>query len=118
MSKHAICILIILCFIPIGCATTPKKSYMEIISAWNGRHIDRLIDRAGYPQSSFIAPNGNKVYVYSTTSTHTSPIMTTPVGNYLMTFGGHQKTDYCNTFFETDNNGIIVKCSYKGNLCK
>jgi len=101
MLKHAICISVILGLIPLSCATKNKKTdnYQEIISAWNGRNLEELINKAGYPHKSFIASNGNKVYVYSfVRSKH--------------------KTDYCNTFFETDSNGIIVKCSYKGNACK
>ena len=101
MSKQTVCALVILCFIPLGCATKTKKtdSYLDLIKAWNGRHIDELAEKAGYPHKSFIAPNGNKVFVYS----------------YVR---NRKRTDNCTTYFETDNNGIIVKCSYKGNACE
>lgn len=118
MSKQTVCVLIILCFIPIGCnwQSAQVNRYSDVIKSWNGHHIDKLQYKWGYPQQSFVAPNGNKVYVYSREATHTSPTYTTPITNYRI-YGGKTSIHYCNTYFETNNNETIVKGSYEGNAC-
>ena len=117
MSKQAVCVLII--FILAGCATTTKntKSYLDIINGWKSRHINELVVRAGYPHQSFTAPGGNKVFVYTYVNSSASPSMSVPMENPLLTLPAQERTDYCQTFFETDNNGIIVRCGYNGDAC-
>ena len=106
MSKQTLCILIILSFLPTGCSWQSARvnRYSNSINTWNGHHIDKLQYKWGYPQKSFIATNGNKVYVYSWEEIHTSPTWTTPIGNYKI-YGGKTTTHYCITYFET----IITK---------
>lgn len=119
MSKQTLCILIILSIYPIGCAwqSAQINRYPDIINNWNGRHIDDLMDKWGYPQQSFQAPNGNIVYVYSREVIYISPIWSTPISNYKI-FGGNTSTKYCYTYFETNNNNNIVNGSYEGNACQ
>ena len=119
MSKQAVCVLIILIFISIGCATTTKdtNSYLDIINGWKGRHIDKLIEKVGYPHQIFKGPGGHKVFVYTYVTSNATPQMTLPRDNPLMTLPPQDRVDYCQTFFETDNNGIIVKCGYNGDAC-
>ena len=119
MSKQAVCVLIILSFISIGCATTTKDTdrYLDIINTWKGRHIDKLVEKAGYPHQSFTGPDGHKVFVYTYVSSNATPKVAVPRDNPLMTLPPQESTDYCQTFFETDNNGIIVKCGYNGDAC-
>lgn len=109
----------ILSFLPIGCSwqSAQINRYSDSIKTWNGHPIDKLQYRWGYPQQLFIAPNGNKVYVYSREAIHTSPTWITPIGNYKI-FGGKTTTHYCNTYFEVNNNETIIKSSYEGNACR
>jgi len=119
MSKQTVCILIILSFVIVGCnwQSAQVNRYSDVIKSWNGHHIDKLQYRWGYPQQSFIAPNGNKVYVYSREATYTTPTWTAPITNYKI-YGGKTSSQYCYTYFETDNYKTIVKSSYEGNACK
>jgi hypothetical protein len=119
MSKQIVCILIILSFLSVGCNYQSARinKYSTVIKTWNGHHIDGLIDKWGYPQQSYTASNGNKVYVYSEEATYITPIWTTPNNNFRV-YGGKTSTLYCTTYFETDNNKTIVKGSYKGNACE
>lgn len=118
MSKLIVCILIILSFLPVGCCwqSAQINRYPDIIKNWNGHNIDDLMDKWGYPQESFMAPNGNKVYVYSREVAYTTPMWTTPITNYRI-YGGETSILYCTTYFETNNNETIVKGSYEGNSC-
>ena len=71
----------------------------------------------GYPHQSFVALNGNRVYVYSREAIYISPTWATPISNFKI-YGGKPSTQYCNTYFETNNNKTIVESSYEGNACK
>jgi len=117
MSKQTVCLLIILCVLPLSCnwQSAQINRYPDIIKNWNGHNIDDLMDKWGYPRQTFMAPNGNKVYVYSWEAIYISPVWTTPISNYKI-YGGKASTHYCNTYFETNNN-TIIKGSYEGNAC-
>ena len=118
MFKQTVCILILLSFLPLGCnwQSAQINRYPDIIKNWNGHNIDDLMDKWGYPQQSFMAQNGNKVYVYSREAIYTTPIWTTPITNFRI-YGGETSILYCTTYFETNNNETIVKGSYEGNSC-
>jgi len=119
MLKQIVCVLIILSFIPVGCSwqSAQINTYSTVIKTWNGHNIDDLIDKWGYPQQSYRASNGNKVYVYSEEAIYTTPKWTTPISNFRV-YGGTTSSLYCTTYFETDNNKNIVKGSYDGNACE
>ena len=118
MPKKIVCILIMLSFLPVGCnwQSAQINRYSQIIKTWNGQNMDDLIKKWGYPQQSFTAANGNKVYVYSTEATYTTSTWTTPITNYKI-YGGKTRLQYCHTYFETDHNNTIVKVNYEGNSC-
>ena len=119
MSKKIVCILIILSFLSVGCNYQSARinGYSTVIKTWNGNDIDDLFDKWGYPQQSYTASNGNKVYVYSEEATYITPIWTIPYTNCRV-YGGKTSILYCTTYFETDNNKTIVKGSYEGNACE
>ncbi|KOO13326.1 hypothetical protein AKJ18_19140 [Vibrio xuii] len=120
-------VLIILCVLQ-GCATTEK--YNAILDTWMGHNINELVQSWGYPDSTFEAPNGNKVYVYgyqaSTYVPQTNYTTTTynVIGNNLYSnsttnsYGGYSVNHNCTTYFETDVDGTIVNWQWKGNACK
>jgi hypothetical protein len=99
MSKQIVCILIVLSFLPLGCnwQSAQINRYPDIVKNWSGHKIDDLMDKWGYPQQSFMAPNGNKVYVYSWEAVYTTPIWTTPITNYRI-YGGETSILYCTIF--------------------
>ena len=122
--KIPICSLFIILPFIIGCATTPDYSsekYSQMCQTWVGQNIDNLIERNGYPTNSFIAPNGNTVYVYSYSNVayFQMPIQSFPVFGQAIHMGGHTVpiTRYCITYFETDSDNIIIKWRWKGNAC-
>jgi hypothetical protein len=108
-------IMIILMF---GC--TPQFAENNNISrTYEGHHIDEVIKLWGDPVKSFVAPNGNTVYVYYKADIKTQKDM--DYGGY----GSHSwvrshitKVDICTTYFETNSSRIIVRHSYEGNACK
>ena len=103
-----------------ACATSAK--YSAIVDSWTGSHIDKLVASWGYPTNSFEAPNGNKVYVYSTSRSVTLPTtaQTTYYGNTANTYinGGQTIGLTCETFFEVDKDQKIVTWRWRGNDCK
>jgi len=107
-----------------GCATTDK--YEKNLRSWVGHDVNELIASWGYPANSFQAPNGNTVYVYSSSSSYTMPTNTTSTYNVYgnsvygnsTTNGGQTINAWCQTFFEVNSSNIITSWSWKGNNCK
>lgn len=91
--------------------TIESKEYIDIIKSWQGHHIDELIDKWGYPQKSFEAPNGNTVYVY-----HWQDDRGSSYFSYRLKMNIPPK--YCTTYFEINSRKIIIKASCKGNACE
>ena len=107
-----------------GCATT--KGFSTMMNSWTGQNINAFVDRNGYPQKTFKAPNGNTVYVYGEAYSYTTPQYTNSqynaYGNTLYgtstTYGGGTRTNSCTTWIEINNQNIIVKWRAEGNICK
>ena len=74
-----------------GCATTEK--YEAALNSWLGHDVNELVNSWGYPVDSFKAPNGNTVYVYSSSRSYAMPTQTTSTYNvYGKTVYGHSTT--------------------------
>lgn len=107
-----------------GCATSAK--YNAILDTWMGHDVNELVNSWGYPQNSFKAPNGNTVYVYGSSGSYTMPTQTNTtynvVGNTVYgnsyTTGGQTLNFWCRTFFEVNDQNIIVNWRWEGNNCK
>lgn len=108
-------LIIIAIMILTGCATTEK--YEAILNSWVGSDINDLMRSWGYPVGSFQAPNGNTVYVYSSSNSVTTPIRTYSFNNVLTTTGGQTLDLWCRTFFEIDSSKKIVLWRWEGNNC-
>jgi len=117
MKKFLTVIMIGLTMIMLsGCATHQK--FVQKYDGWVGKDITALIKKIGYPDSTFLLPDGNWVYVYER-----SRVDTVPVGP-LMGYGydGYRYYGYryqtvsstCKLFLETNRKGIIVKWGYRG----
>ncbi|MBU2952736.1 hypothetical protein KO499_02940 [Marinobacter sp. F3R08] len=106
-----------------ACATTAK--YEEILKTWVGSDINHLVASWGYPQNSFEAPNGNTVYMYSSSGSYTMPTQTTTtynaIGNTVYgnstTTGGQTLNFSCRTYFEVNDSDRIVSWRWQGNNC-
>ncbi|DAB40774.1 MAG TPA: hypothetical protein CFH81_00250 [Sulfurovum sp. UBA12169] len=105
-----------------GCAT--HENFVKKHDRWVGQNISHFIEKAGYPDHTFILPNKNKVYVYEHSRIRSVPSM--PVMGYgyygyryYGMFGYNQDivTDSCKLFLETDAKGTIVKWGSRGNRC-
>jgi hypothetical protein len=112
--------------ISLSSCTTPgaqHAKYEAIVKSWLGSDIDKLVNAWGYPANSFIAPNGNKVYVYQYRSGSTSPVISRQMldnpytGPLTVTTGGDPNSSWCDTFFEVNSSNTIVRWSFKGNSC-
>jgi hypothetical protein len=114
-------------FILARCASTAK--YEAVLSSWINSDITKLTDSWGYPAGSFIAPNGNKVYIYQRGGSFTMPKTYETKANiyeyenYVYgnattnVYGGQTLTLWCRTYFEVDSFNRIIKWSWQGNNC-
>lgn len=109
-----------------GCASHQK--FVNKYNDWIGKDINHLIQQVGYPDSTYILPNKNKVYVYARSRVYSTPSM--PMFSYGYGYGGYyggygmygmygtdvvQRT--CKLYLETNKKGIIVKWGSRGNSC-
>jgi len=105
-----------------GCATHEK--FVQKYNSWVGKNISHLIQQVGYPDSTYILPNRNKVYIYERSRIYSVPTMSMGYG-----FGGYgggygmfgynsdvmQET--CKLFLETNKKGTIIRWRSRGNRC-
>ena len=107
-----------------GCAT--HENFVKRYDSWLGHDINHLMKEIGYPDSTYILPNKNKVYVYERSriySLTSMPMM--GYGYYGGYYGGYGMYGYendivqktCKLFLETNKKGIIVKWGSRGNHC-
>jgi hypothetical protein len=115
-------------FILSSCAgpSVNRARYESIVNSWLNNDINKLTDAWGYPTTSFIAPNGNKVFVFQRKSTSTSPVIAQqmpPIGNNpyfgptTIITGGDTSTYWCNTYFEVNSTNTIIRWRIEGNSC-
>ncbi|MCF6244074.1 MAG: hypothetical protein L3J43_03485 [Sulfurovum sp.] len=106
-----------------GCATHAK--FVKKHDAWVGQNISHLINDIGYPDSTFMLPNKNKVYVYERSRVYSLPSPTLGLGygygglfgSYGMGFGNDVIQETCKLFIETNKKGIVIKWGSRGNHC-
>lgn len=106
-----------------GCATHQK--FVQKYDSWVGKDINHLIEQVGYPDSTYILPNNNKVYVYERTRIYSYP--STSMGYWYGPYyrGGYGMFGYgidivqktCKLYLETNKQGTIVKWGSAGNAC-
>lgn len=106
-----------------GCAT--HQNFVNKYNAWVGQDINDLIKKIGYPDSTYVLPNGNKVYVYERSRIYSYPSMSMGYGYWPYYHGGYGMFGYgtdvvyktCKLYLETNKKGIIVKWGSRGNSC-
>lgn len=126
MKKFLIYLLIFISLLSIqGCAT--HQNFVQKYNSWMGQNINNLVQQIGYPDSTYVLPNKNKVYVYERSNVYSVPSM--PVMGYGYGYGGYYggygmfgySNDIvyqtCKLFIETNKKGVIVKWGSRGNHC-
>ena len=106
-----------------GCATHQK--FVSKYNAWVGQDINDLIQQKGYPDSTYILPNKNKVYVYERSRIYSYPSTSFGYWHGPYYHGGYGMFGYgtdvvhktCKLYIETNKKGIIVKWGSSGNAC-
>jgi hypothetical protein len=107
-----------------GCATHEK--FVQKYDTWVGKNVSKLIAKIGYPDSTFILPSKNKVYVYEKSRVYTVPSFSMMGYGYGGHYGSYGMFGYgsnevmqesCKLFIETKKKGIIVKWGSRGNNC-
>jgi len=106
-----------------GCASHQK--FVNKYNAWLGKDINYLIQQIGYPDSTYVLPNKNKVYVYERSRIYSIPSMPMYGYGYGGYYGGYGMVGYgsdivqktCKLYLETNKKGIIVKWGSRGNSC-
>ena len=132
-------ILVILFIFAVTGTVFAGQTIDEARSKWIGVSINKLIEKHGYPDQSFTAPNGNTVYVVIKNVKKLYPvpvfrqpdrkevdIYNTKTGAYsygTTTTGGGwtveqqmQKSE-CAGYFEVNKDKIIVEVKFKGDEC-
>ena len=106
-----------------GCAT--QQNFVKKYNSWMGQDINHLIQQIGYPDSTYILPNKNKVYVYERSNVYSIPSMPIMGYGYGGYYGGYGMYGYsndivyqtCKLFIETDKKGIIGKWGSMSDHC-
>ena len=132
-------ILVILFIFAVTDTVFAGQTIDEARSKWIGVSINKLIEKHGYPDQSFTAPNGNTVYVVIKNIKKLYPVpvfkqperkevdmYNTKTGAYsygTTTSGGGwtveqqmQKSE-CAGYFEINKDKIIVEVKFKGDEC-
>ncbi len=106
-----------------GCATHQK--FVNKYNAWVGKDIHHLIQQIGYPDSTYLLQNKNKVYVYEKSRVYSIPSFSVMGHGYYGMHGygmfGYTEDivhESCKLFLETDKKGIIVRWDSRGNSCR
>lgn len=104
-----------------GCETLlmgTGEQYRIATQSYIGESIDSIVDQFGYADSLSEAPDGNRVFVYSSFHVNNSPVDCSEDsnGNHSCS-GGDISQNWCKTYFEVDSGNIIVNVSSKGNGC-
>jgi hypothetical protein len=103
-----------------GCAS--HQNFVKKQDAWVGKRMAYFIGQNGYPDSTYILPNKNKVYVYARSRVYTIPSM--PMFGYgyynsygMFGYGNEVVHESCKLFVETNKKGKIVRWGSRGNHC-
>lgn len=104
-----------------ACSTVQFASddnYRNELKEYVGHPIDMVVNFMGHADYMSSAPNGNKLYVYTSSGSSKTPVTCRKdlSGNEQCT-GGDIRTYQCKTFFEVDSGSIVVDTSFKGNGC-
>jgi len=131
-----ISILAALLLLLTGCATSYDE-YSENLDWYVGENIQVVIDDMGYPAQVLDMPSGNRVYLYLNEKTRTASrevsdpslikykydpltgkiVNSDPLGLTPTRTEYYNVTENCKTWFETDEDNLVVKYKFDGTGC-
>ena len=122
--KKILSVLLFMLFTTISTFAFGVDSTMStVMDSWKGCHIDKVIDRWGYPtdEKTFA---GHKVYIWKTERTVTSSEYTTTKPHTdkkgrtyytTETHGGNTQVYTAERILEVDENNMVVRGRWSGN---
>lgn len=113
----------------LGCSSS--ENYAKALNTWHGASERALFKTWGTPQETEKLPDGNTLYTYRIAERESPPVMYVPNYSRVSTQNGNatllsqppiqrngdRQTFWCDTQFEVNQNGMIVKSSFEGNNC-
>ena len=122
--KKILSILLIMLATAISAHAFGVDSTMSVVmDSWMGCHIDRVIDRWGYPNEERNVA-GHKLYVWKTERTVTSDEYSTTKAHKdkkgrtyytTSTYGGETEVYTSERILEVDENNVVIKGRWSGN---
>ena len=115
--------LLIICaaiVISSGCVQFgSEENYSIELQKYVGASVENVVKDLGYADYLSQSPSGNRLFVYSRAFTSTSSVncRVDGIGSQNCT-GGNAFEFWCKTFFEVDEENLVVDFSFKGNNCK
>ena len=96
-----------------------EDKYHKELDKYVGNKIEIVVADYGQADDVSEAPNGNRLFIYSSSSTSTSPVTcTTDAQGKNNCVGGNTSHNWCKKFFEVDSTNIVLNYSLKGNNCR
>jgi len=123
MKKISVVLLLLLITAISTFAFGVDSTMSTVMDSWKGCHIDKVIDRWGYPtdEKTFA---GHKLYIWKTERTVTSSEYTTTKPHTdkkgrtyytTETYGGNTEVYTSERIIEVDENNIVVRGKWSGN---
>jgi len=109
-----------------ACATT--TNYQQVLNHWQGARIQDLMTHWGPPDGAVKLANGHRIYTYKRLHIYSNPLPISTAPNFVSIngtpmyttafgYGGQTVSRFCQTWFETNSQGIIVSSQFEGNNC-
>ena len=121
MNKY-LALLLICSPIITSCGTvqfSSEENYRNELQKYVGESIEIVVNDLGHADNLSESPNGNRLFVYSSAFTSTSPVNCSTDSQGIETCTGGNTNEYwCKTYYEVDDENLVVDFSYKGNNCK
>jgi len=96
-----------------------EDKYKQILDTYLNKPIDNVVKDRGQADNMSQSPNGNRLFVYSSLKTSTSPVTcNTDINGNKNCVGGDTNHNWCKTFFEVNFENIVTDYSFKGNNCR
>ena len=96
-----------------------EDKYHKELDKYVGGKIETVVTDYGQADDVSEAPNGNRLFIYVSSNTSTSPVTcTTNAQGKNNCVGGNTSHNWCKKYFEVDNNNIVLNYSLKGNSCR
>jgi hypothetical protein len=112
-------IVLIMCLLITGCATELKLQ--NLLSTWDGNHVDNLITQWGKPQKEYKKVNGGKILEYLYHNNAFLPGESSKIGTVNIdqpnVLDRTPMSLICRVTFNISKNGYIERWQYSGNNC-